>query len=87
MNNSNGMQFSSSNKNNVTMVISLIALKTMPSIGKRLEIEWRLLVASITIRNLEDEVKRRLRIQAATKGHSMEEEARRILRVALGYAS
>ena len=41
-------------------------------------------MASITIRNLEDEVKRRLRIQAATKGHSMEEEARRILRVALG---
>ena len=40
-------------------------------------------MASITIRNLEDEVKRRLRIQAATKGHSMEEEARRILRVAL----
>ena len=41
-------------------------------------------MVSITIRNLEDEVKRRLRIQAATKGHSMEEEARRILRVALG---
>ena len=36
-------------------------------------------MASITIRNLDDETKRRLRIQAAEKGRSMEEEARVIL--------
>ena len=40
-------------------------------------------MASITIRNLSDDIKRRLRIQAAEHGHSMEEEAREILRVAL----
>jgi plasmid stability protein len=37
-------------------------------------------MASITIRNLDDETKRRLRIQAAGKGRSMEEEARDVLR-------
>ena len=36
-------------------------------------------VASITIRNLEDDVKTRLRRRAAGHGRSMEEEARRIL--------
>ena len=40
-------------------------------------------MASITIRNLEDGVKRRLRVRAAEHGHSMEEEARHILRAAL----
>ena len=40
-------------------------------------------MASMTIRNLSDEVKKRLRIQAAEHGHSMEEEAREILRAAL----
>lgn len=38
---------------------------------------------SITVRNLDEEVKRRLRIRAAEKGCSMEEEARDILRAAL----
>jgi len=37
-------------------------------------------MASITIRNLEDDLKRRLRIRAAEHGRSMEEEARDILR-------
>jgi plasmid stability protein len=37
-------------------------------------------MASITIRNLDDEVKRRLRVRAAQHGRSMEEEAREILR-------
>jgi len=37
-------------------------------------------MASITIRNLDDAVKARLRIAAATHGCSMEEEARQILR-------
>lgn len=40
-------------------------------------------MASLTIRNLDDRLKSRLRIQAATHGHSMEEEARTILRAAL----
>jgi plasmid stability protein len=41
-------------------------------------------MASITIRNLDDSLKRRLRIRAAEHGRSMEEEAREILRVAVG---
>ena len=40
-------------------------------------------VASITIRNLDDTLKSRLRIQAAVHGRSMEDEARDILRSAL----
>jgi plasmid stability protein len=40
-------------------------------------------MASITIRNLDDELKARLRIQAAHHGRSMEDEARHILRTAL----
>ncbi len=40
-------------------------------------------MASITIRNLEDGLKRQLRIRAAQHGQSMEEEARQILRTAL----
>lgn len=40
-------------------------------------------MASITIRNLEDDLKRRLRIRAAEHGRSMEEEAREILRHAV----
>ncbi len=41
-------------------------------------------MASITIRNLDDELKKRLRIRAAEHGHSMEEEVREILRRAIG---
>ena len=37
-------------------------------------------MASITIRNLDDDVKTRLRVRAAENGRSMEEEVRRILR-------
>ena len=40
-------------------------------------------MANMTIRNLDDDIKQRLRIQAAEHGHSMEEEARAILRAAL----
>ena len=40
-------------------------------------------MASLTIRNLDDPLKARLRIRAATNGHSMEQEAREILRAAL----
>ena len=41
-------------------------------------------MASITVRNLDDSLKRRLRIKAAENGRSMEQEARDILRAALG---
>ena len=41
-------------------------------------------MASITIRNLDDDVKTQLRIRASTNGRSMEEEARLILREAVG---
>jgi plasmid stability protein len=40
-------------------------------------------MASITIRNLDDEVKRLLRIRAAEHGRSMEDEVRDILRNAV----
>jgi len=40
-------------------------------------------MASLTIRNLDEAVKQRLRVRAAQHGHSMEEEARDILRTAV----
>ena len=40
-------------------------------------------MASITVRHLDEELKRRLRIRAAENGHSMEQEARDILLAAL----
>ncbi|MCY4657193.1 MAG: plasmid stabilization protein [Gammaproteobacteria bacterium] len=40
-------------------------------------------MASITIRNLNDQVKTRLRVRAADNGRSMEEEAQMILRKTL----
>ena len=40
-------------------------------------------MASITIRNLDDEVKALLRLRAAGHGRSMEEEARSIIREAV----
>jgi len=40
-------------------------------------------MASITIRNLDDDVKTRLRVRAAAHHRSMEEEARLILREAV----
>jgi len=40
-------------------------------------------MASITIRNLDDETKERLRVRAENRRRSMEEEARNILREAL----
>ena len=40
-------------------------------------------VASITIRNLDEQTKSRLRVRAARGNRSMEEEARNILRAAL----
>jgi len=40
-------------------------------------------MSSILIRRLDEETKRRLRIRAARQGHSMEQEAREILRRSL----
>jgi plasmid stability protein len=40
-------------------------------------------MASITIRNLEESTKRKLKVRAAMHGRSMEQEAREILRHAL----
>jgi plasmid stability protein len=40
-------------------------------------------VASITIRNLDEQTKARLRVRAAHRKRSMEDEARNILRAAL----
>lgn len=40
-------------------------------------------MASLTIRNFDDELKARLRLQAAQHGWSMEQEAREILRRAV----
>jgi plasmid stability protein len=40
-------------------------------------------MASMTIRNLDDRLKAKLRVRAASHGHSMEDEVRDILRAAL----
>lgn len=40
-------------------------------------------MATLTIRNLDERLKGRLRVRAATRGRSMEEEARQILRAVL----
>ena len=44
-------------------------------------------MASITIRNLDEGIKQRLRIRAAEHGRSMEEEARDILRLAMAHSA
>ena len=40
-------------------------------------------MGTLSVRNLQDDLKQRLRIRAATNGRSMEEEVRCILREAL----
>ena len=42
-------------------------------------------MASITVRNLDDDLKRRLRIRAAEHGCSMEQEVREILENVVGW--
>jgi antitoxin FitA len=44
-------------------------------------------MATLTIRNFDEDLKTRLRLEAASHGHSMEEEARNILRRALSLRS
>jgi len=43
-------------------------------------------MGSMTIRDIDEELEARLRLQAETHGHSVEEEARDILRAALSAA-
>jgi plasmid stability protein len=45
------------------------------------------IVNQLTIRGIDDDLKRQLRIRAAENGRSMEEEVRQILRDALGVPS
>ncbi|HLZ40766.1 MAG TPA: hypothetical protein VKQ11_07385 [Candidatus Sulfotelmatobacter sp.] len=40
-------------------------------------------MASITVRNLDETIKRKLKVQAASNGRSMEQEVREILKSAL----
>lgn len=40
-------------------------------------------MASLTVRNLDERLKKKLRLRAASNGHSMEEEVRKILKAAL----
>ena len=56
-------------------MLSLLSLMSSPA----MEIP----VGTLTIRNLEDPLKSRLRLRAAARNRSMEEEARQILRAAL----
>ena len=44
-------------------------------------------MAQLTIRGIDDGLKRALRVRAAENGRSMEEEVRQILRTALGMSS
>ena len=44
-------------------------------------------MTSLTVRGIDDALKRALRIRAAENGQSMEEEVRQILRAALGVPS
>ncbi len=44
-------------------------------------------MATLTVRNLDDDLKSTLRVQAARHGQSMEEEVRSILRQALTQAT
>ncbi|HEV2399295.1 MAG TPA: hypothetical protein VGS27_20280 [Candidatus Sulfotelmatobacter sp.] len=44
-------------------------------------------MASITIRNLDEATKRKLKIRAATNGRSMEQEAREILKTVLAQSA
>jgi plasmid stability protein len=53
----------------------MISMKSMIALG--------VTMASITIRNLDDDLKARLRVVAASHGRSMEEEVRVILSQAL----
>src|SRR5204862_1223734 len=59
-------------------LIALIALQSSAMLATERNGN-RAPMASLTIRQLDDEVKRRLRLRAARHGRSMEEEARHLL--------
>ena len=59
----------------IAIVLQVVILKFLES---------ELKMASITIRNLDEDVKSRLRLRAAEHSRSMEEEVRTILREAVG---
>lgn len=63
----------------------LVVLRTplVQALMNLLSLSAEAVMASITIRNLDEDLKVRLRLQAAQHGRSMEEEARSILRAAL----
>ena len=58
-------------------------VQSMPTLISLISLRQDLAMASITIRDLDDTVKRKLRLRAAQHGRSMEEEARNILRAAV----
>ncbi|WP_216699812.1 toxin-antitoxin system [Arthrobacter sp. H5] len=60
----------------------LTDLHAVMSLHKTVRVEERL-VATLMIRDLDDDVKARLRVQAAEHGRSMEAEARLLLAAAL----
>ena len=55
----------------------------MPSLINIQSMIYGVLMASMTIRDIDEKLKAKLRIQAARHGRSMEDEARDILRTAL----
>jgi plasmid stability protein len=56
----------------------------LSDIVRLLTLKTRCPVATLTIRNLDVQIKERLRVRAALHGRSMEEEARHILRNVVG---
>ncbi len=58
-------------------------LPSMPSLINIQSMIYGVLMASMTIRDIDEKLKAKLRIQAARHGRSMEDEARDILRTAL----
>jgi len=66
--------------------MAMISLKSLLDCDRLKGITYRSMrcfMASITIRNIDDGLKEKLRIRAAKQGHSMEEEARVILKRAI----
>lgn len=62
---------------------ALEADRTLSLLSSKSSTATEIPVATLTIRNLEDPLKSRLRMRAAARNRSMEEEARQILRAAL----
>jgi antitoxin FitA len=58
----------------MTALLSLLTL---------LAARWSTAMATLTVRNLDDDIRNRLRVRAALAGRSMEEEVRVILRAAV----